>query len=341
MGDGAEVLRDELRVAWQRYVDLIAPHRPALHGYCRRLAGNLWDAEDLVQDTIVRGFGQLGLFTREVRNTRAYLLRVATNLWIDELRRRDVHAAARLGDEIAMQTASTSQATEVREAGERLLQRLSPQERAALLLKGVFEMSLDEIADVLSTTRGAVKAALHNGRARLREAEGDAASQRPLPSPALVDRFIALYDARDARGLAALMLATGTAENVGEAVQRGAESFIAAERNILAGLLRGHADEWPGGLDWASQRIERRELDGEPLGCIFIRFRGSDRLMAVMRFEENDGRVARLRIYGFCPETMREVAERLGTPVLTGIYRPPTPIGAGRSNKEDRHDPRQ
>jgi len=327
MGEGADVLRDELRVAWQRYVDLIAPYRPALHGYCRRLAGNLWDAEDLVQDTIVRGFGQLGLLIREVHNTRAYLLRVATNLWIDELRRREVHAAALRGDEAAAGT-SASQASEVREAGERLLQRLSPQERAALLLKEVFEMSLDEIADVLSTTRGAVKAALHHGRARLREAEAGAASRRPLPSPALIDRFIALYDARDAKGLAALVLETGSVENVGEAVQRGAESFTAAERNILAGLLRGHADDWPGDLDWASQRIERRELDGEPLGCVFIRFRGSEHLMAVMRFEESEGRVSRLRIYGFCPETMREVAERLGTPVLTGIYRPPTPIGA-------------
>ena len=328
MGDEADILRDEMRVAWQRYVDLIAPYRPALHGYCRRLAGNLWDAEDLVQDTIVSGFGQLGLLIREVRNTRAYLLRVATNLWIDEVRRREVRAAEPLGAVAAAATPSPSQASDVREAGERLLQRLSPQERAAVLLKEVFEMSLDEIADVLSTTRGAVKAALHHGRARLREPAGAAASQRPLPSRALVDRFIDLYDARDAKGLAALMLETGSVENVGEALQRGAESFYATERNILGGLLHGHADEWPGDLDWSSQRIEGRELDGEPIGCIFIRFRGTDHLMAVMRFEEVEGRVSRLRIYGFCPETMREVAERLGTPVLTGIYRPPTPIGS-------------
>jgi RNA polymerase sigma-70 factor (ECF subfamily) len=320
-----------MRLAWQRYVDLVAPFRPALHGYCRRLAGNLWDAEDLVQDTLVRGFGQLGLLIREVRSTRAYLLRVATNLWIDELRRREVRAAGPLGEDEGADTpgtsASPSQAREVREASERLLQRLSPHQRAAVLLKEVFEMSLDEIAEVLSTTRGAVKAALHQGRARLREPEGGAASQRPLPSEALIDRFIALYDARDAQGLAALMLDTGSVENVGEAVQRGAESFTASERNILGGLLRGHAHDWPGDLDWHSQRIERRALEGEPIGCVFIRFRGADHLMAVMRFEEVEGRVSRLRIYGFCPETMREVAQRLGTPVLTGIYRPPVKRG--------------
>src|SRR5262245_40583038 len=44
-------LRDETRTAWQRYLDLLTPFRPELHRYCRRLTGNVWDAEDLVQDT--------------------------------------------------------------------------------------------------------------------------------------------------------------------------------------------------------------------------------------------------------------------------------------------------
>ena len=41
-------LRDDLHAAWHRYVDLLAPLRPALHGYCRRLTGDVWDAEDYV-----------------------------------------------------------------------------------------------------------------------------------------------------------------------------------------------------------------------------------------------------------------------------------------------------
>jgi len=44
-----------------------------------------------------------------------------------------------------------------------------------------------------------------------------------------------------------------------------------------------------------------------------------------VRLEEEDGRVSRLRSYGFCPETVREVGDELGLPVLTGIYRAPTP----------------
>ena len=54
------------------------------------------------------------------------------------------------------------------EPGAVLFQELAPQERAALLLKEVFELSLDEIAEILGTSLGAVKSALHRGRARLR-----------------------------------------------------------------------------------------------------------------------------------------------------------------------------
>ena len=53
-----DTLRDDLRAAWHRYIDMLVPLRPDLHRYCRRLAGNIWDAEDLAQDTLVRAFGR-------------------------------------------------------------------------------------------------------------------------------------------------------------------------------------------------------------------------------------------------------------------------------------------
>jgi RNA polymerase sigma-70 factor, ECF subfamily len=43
-----DALPDTLRTAWHHYVDMLVPLRPALHRYCRRLTGNVWDAEDLV-----------------------------------------------------------------------------------------------------------------------------------------------------------------------------------------------------------------------------------------------------------------------------------------------------
>jgi RNA polymerase sigma-70 factor (ECF subfamily) len=323
-----EALRDDLRTAWHRYVDALAPLRPALHGYCRRLAGNLWDAEDLVQDTLLRAFGQWGV-TTPIRNPRAYLLRTATNVWIDTLRRREREArdAATSPDETRAPGSDPTLASDVREAGARLLQRLSPQERAAVVLKEVFQMTLDEIAELLATTTGAVKAALHRGRERLQAPEG-AAVHRRIPSPELLDRFIERYEARDVDGLVALMLDGASAENVGNSFHVGLDPSEGVPR-FLRAVVHGHP-EWPAEFQRGSSRLERAELEGEPILLAFATYRGREALEAVFRVEERDGRIARIRAYGFCPETMRAVGEALGVRVRTGIYRAPTPVPGAR-----------
>ena len=75
-----EALRDDLRTAWHRFVDLLVPIRPLLHGHCRRLTRNVFDAEDLLQETLLRAFGRWGVSCGEVRDPKAYLLRTATHL---------------------------------------------------------------------------------------------------------------------------------------------------------------------------------------------------------------------------------------------------------------------
>lgn len=314
-------LRDDLRAAWHRYLDVLAPLRPTLHGYCRRLTGNLWDAEDLAQDTLLRAFGTLGSVFSRIENPRAYLLRTATNLWIDTVRRRASEATA-LAEQAPVEIGvETEAAGAARDAGTMLLQRLAPQERAAVVLKELFDYSLEEIAEVLATTVGAVKAALHRGRARLREPEGDAASRRPVPSVALVDRFVAAYAAADVQGLVSLMLDTGSAENVGCSVDVGP---FPTDRGWFYHAVHGHP-EWPVEFRYESARLERRLLHGEPLALGFCTRRGREALEQVLRFEEQDGRIVRLRGYAFCPETMRAVGEELGLRVRTGLYRFPTP----------------
>jgi RNA polymerase sigma-70 factor (ECF subfamily) len=326
-----DTLRDDLRTAWHRYVDMLVPLRPALYGYCRRLAGNLWDAEDLVQDTLLRAFGRWGVTYPEIRDPRAYLLRTATNVWIDTVRRRETEARSPITnpDVSSAPSASPETSSEVRDAGSRLLQRLSPQERAALVLREVFDMTLEEIAELLATTTGAVKAALHRGRDRLREPEDTAASRRPLPSPDLVDRFIERYNARDVKGLVALMLDGGSAENVGNSIHIGVDHPTGGVPHFLYKVVHGH-EEWPPQTRPDSVRMERVEFEGEPIVLSFATRWGSEALEVVFRFEEQDGRLVRIRAYGFCPETVTAVGDALGVPVRTGLYRAPTPApGAG------------
>jgi RNA polymerase sigma-70 factor, ECF subfamily len=315
-------LRDDLRAAWHRYIDVVAPLRPVLHGYCRRLTGDVWDAEDLVQDTLLRAFGTLGSIFTRIENPRAYLLRTATNLWIDAARRRGTEADA-LAEAAPDPAPPGDTAAAMRDAGTVLLQRLAPQERAAVVLKELFDYSLEEIAAVLGTTVGAVKAALHRGRTRLREPEGEAASQRPVPSVALVDRFVEGYRAADIPGLLALMLDTASVENVGSMIDVGRAAF-ARKPGWFDGLVHGHP-EWPPQFAYESARLERHVLRGEPLALGFATRRGREALESIIRLTEEDGRIARIRAYAFCPETMRAVGEELGLRVRTGLYRFPTP----------------
>jgi RNA polymerase sigma-70 factor (ECF subfamily) len=324
-GGGAalpDALRDELRASWHRYVDLLAPLRPGLHRYCRRLTGNPWDAEDLVQETLLRAFASLGSLHQKIENPRAYLFRAATNLWIDTLRHRGTEANVLAAHAGASRAASAAPGA-VHDAGATVLQRLAPQERAAVLLKDVFEMSLEEIGDVLGTSIGAVKAAIHRGRARLAEPEGEAASRRPAPSVALVDRFVEAYNALDLAALLSLMLDTASVENVGCGVQVGREAFSGKDGWFHAAVY-GHP-EWPEWLQYSSPRMQRAICGGEPVALGFTTRQGKEALEQVLRFDEQDGRIARLRGYAFCPETIREIGAEVGQRVRTGLYRYPTP----------------
>ncbi len=62
----------------------------------------------------------------------------------------------------------------------------------------------------------------------------------------------------------------------------------------------------------------------------FATRRGREALEVVFRFEEQEGKISRLRAYGFCPETVRAVGAALGLHVRTGIYRAPTPAPGAR-----------
>src|SRR3954471_8712255 len=134
---------------WHRFLERFEPLRAELYRYCRYLTRSPWDAEDLTQDTLARGFVTLAQMNAAPANARAWLFRVASNLWIDQRRaRRELPAAEALPEPAA--PATDARAT--REAAGTLLVRLSPQERAAVVLKDVFDLSLEEIAETLGST---------------------------------------------------------------------------------------------------------------------------------------------------------------------------------------------
>ncbi len=308
-------IHDATKAAWHAYLSLVDPLRPALHRYCRRLTGDPWETEDLIQDTLLRGFAMLGSVHYTVSNPRAYLLRIATNLWIDRQRHRarERDLMSDPAAEVDRADSNPERMASVRDAGATLLQVLAPRERAAILLKDVFDMSLEECAQIIGTTVGAVKAALHRGRERLKETVD--AVRRPVPSAAVIDRFVDRYSARDLAGLLALMLDSGSIEMMGVDVEIGREGFE-RDNGWFAHNLSGFP-EHSGGVE---PRWERREFAGEPLVLVFSGYRGKEALSSVMRFETEGDRIARIRVYAFCPDTVREMGQEFGLSTAPGFY---------------------
>jgi RNA polymerase sigma-70 factor, ECF subfamily len=293
--------------AWHQYLKDLSPLRPALYRYCRALTGNTWDADDLVQEALMRGFATLGVGQDEIRDPRAYLLRIAANAWIDWQRRKAVEASAvtQMAREAVSQRADVghADALSIRDAGSVLIQELAPQERASLVLKDVFDLSLEETARILGSSIGAIKAALHRGRSRLEAAPSTHKKPRPVPSRSLLDRFVQLYNARDMGGLVALMLDTGAIQMMGVELESGREYFERKDH----GWFAHNFQFMPPATRW-----ERREFEGEDIVLVIAPIAGQDALLSVMRFEGTDDYISRIRSYAFSPETVAEIADILG-----------------------------
>ena len=319
--------------SWRRFLETYEPRRPALYRFCRHLTRSPWDAEDLVQDTLARAFATLGGLTDPPRDPRAWLFRVASNRWIDHIRWRDARASTTAIDPAPHAAAAGPDTRGTREAAGTLLVQLSPQERAAVVLKDAFDLGLDEVAEILSTSIGAVKAALHRGRGKL--VDPDPAVAR-TPAPGVLDEFCAAFNARDLARLTALLLDHATVEVVGASTIYGATG---ARATVLPGMLFGSqrmaapADGGRGeGIDPRfvqgvlpePARLELRVHRGEAVLLSWYAHRDGAYVRAVSRVElSSDGdRIARLRNYFYTPEVVLEVCEQLALPCRTnGTFR--------------------
>ncbi len=183
---------------YRALLETIITLRPALHRYCARMTGSVMDGEDVVQEALFEAYRKLDQF-EESRPLKPWLFRICHNRCIDFLRRKGVRekaeAAAAQPEETLPDEPDTSG---IGTAVEHLVASLPPKERACVLLKDVFDYSLEEVAELVDSTVGGVKAALNRGRTKLAGSPPAKLARSADPEMAqIVQLYVERFNRRD------------------------------------------------------------------------------------------------------------------------------------------------
>jgi len=284
--DPTEVALFEAR--YLAFLETVSNLRPQLHQYCSRMVGSVLDGEDVVQDALFQAYRKLESFDGS-RPLKPWLFRIAHNQCIDFLRRRQVRQDAEA--EVVVQDAVAPKdpvGRGIERAIERLVLTLPPKERASVLLKDVLDYSLEEIAELVDSTVGGVKAALNRGRAKLASLPELSKRSRPVPNPE-VEQLLGLYVERfnrnDWDGLRQLI--------TDDARVRVADIYFGPlTGSPYFGRYQRLTTPW---------RVAVGEVDGEPAVIVLEPGPGGWVPQALVRVELSEGRIVGITDYTHCP----------------------------------------
>jgi len=209
--------------------------RPALLGHCYRMLGSTFDADDAVQETMIRAWRGYDRFDGRA-SLKSWLYRIATNVCLDELNKRSRRAhpieegspapGAPPLEALTQQSSShwvepipdadiaatdagpdekASLRQSIRLAFVAALQKLPPKQRAALLMAEVLECPVVEVAETLDTSVASVNSALQRARSSLAKRSVDQPADLTPSQRRMLERYVAAFESYDVHSLVGLM----------------------------------------------------------------------------------------------------------------------------------------
>jgi RNA polymerase sigma-70 factor, ECF subfamily len=244
-------------------------YRPRVLGLAYRMLGDVHEAEDVVQEGYLRWYQA---DRREVQKQEGWLMTVVGRLAVDRLRsasrRRETYPGPWLPEPVA--TAPPPDADAERESDLSIallavLERLAPEERAAFVLREVFDAGYDEIAGVLDRSEAAARQVVHRARQRVRAGR----LRFPVAASAhgdMLQRFVAALAADDQPALLALLAPEVTFTSDGGGKVSAARNVVTGSdpvARMLLGLAAKHGARLEHRLAWLNGQPALLSLDGE------------------------------------------------------------------------------
>jgi RNA polymerase sigma-70 factor (TIGR02957 family) len=271
--------------------DVLGDLRPAAFAVAYRMLGSVAEAEDVVQEALMRVHRALEE-GQTIESPRAFATTVTTRLAIDELRsaraRREVYVGEWLPEPLV--TATAADPAEQAEMSDSLslaflalLERLSPTQRAVLLLRDVFDYGYDEIAAIVETTEDNARQLAARARRHVRERRPRFEASREKREE-LAERFFAAAQDGDLAALEDLLADDvalhGDGGGKAPALARALHGRDRVARTLVAWARYGFRR--------AGGTVRRVEVNGQP-GALLLD--GEGRLVSAMALDIADGRI--------------------------------------------------
>ena len=300
MEDQARTLLPAMQEARDQFMDLVDDVRPELHRYCARMTGSVFDGEDVVQETLAKAYYALGQMV-QAPNLKPWLFRIAHNTAMDFLKRYErqhVEPVADVPDRAEPDEAGVD--PELVEAALTIFTALPPVQRSAAILKDVLGQTIEETAETMGTTAGAVKAALSRARANIARAPRARLEDRPRPvtveTLVTLRRYVDLFNAHNWDGLRALLAAESRLEVV---------SRVQHSRAVDA----GYYDRYAAYTKAADLRAEAGFVDGVPVIAMFDP-PSSEKPAYFILLEVSAGRISFIRDFRYVPYIAKDALFR-------------------------------
>jgi RNA polymerase sigma-70 factor (TIGR02957 family) len=254
--------------------DQFVVHRSLLFTVAYELLGSAADAEDVLQESWLRW---ASIDPAEIREPRAYLVRIVTRQALNHLRTVSRRREEYVGEWLPEPLLTSPDIAEDVELAENLsiamltvLETLGPAERAVFVLREVFDLPYEEIADAVGKTPAAVRQIAHRAKEHV-SARRPRVQVRGSEHEAVVDRLVVAMNTGDFQGLMDVLAPDVVSVADGGGKVRGAarRSIIGADklaRYLIGGMAKVEG-ELVASTTWVNgQRCIRAELDGQLVG---------------------------------------------------------------------------